>query len=116
MFALLVVRRQDDVEGEGLASLLALREQQTLGVATVAFSLQREERTMTRVLSEQCMTGCGPIRVITYRLVLSWKNTGNEVLRLVFGPRRDKMTKDGKIILVCYFTKLPVTRLYSIEW
>lgn len=47
MFALLDIRRQYDVEGEGLASLLALREQQTLGVATVALGLQWEQRLVS---------------------------------------------------------------------
>jgi hypothetical protein len=41
MFALLDVGCQDNVEGEGLASLLASRNQQALGVATVLFILQQ---------------------------------------------------------------------------
>jgi len=40
MFALLDVGCHDSVEGENLASLLASRKQQALGVATVVFSLQ----------------------------------------------------------------------------
>ena len=45
MFALLDVRCQDNVEGENLASLLASRNQQALGVATVVFSLQQLTKT-----------------------------------------------------------------------
>jgi len=41
MFALLNVGCQDNVEGESLTSLLASRDQQALGVATVAFILQQ---------------------------------------------------------------------------
>jgi hypothetical protein len=45
MFALLDVGCQDNVEGENLASLLASRNQQALGVATVVFSLQQLTKT-----------------------------------------------------------------------
>lgn len=41
VFVLLDVGCQDDVESEGLASLLASRQQQALRVATVAFTLQQ---------------------------------------------------------------------------
>jgi hypothetical protein len=44
LFILLDVGCQDDVEGVGLASLLASRKQQALRVATVAFTLQRGTR------------------------------------------------------------------------
>lgn len=112
MFTLLDVRGQDDVEGEGLASLLALREQQTLGVATVAFGLQRAEFWVSNVWRVVFLSGW---------LRIGWcshgKSQGTKCWGRYLDPEEIKWQEEWKIvILVCYFTTLPVTRPYGIEW